>query len=218
MDRIAVFARRPLEDRVKTRLSPALPARLAVALYNGMLRDALDAAEACGADERWLFWAEPVGPSFAPRQWRESIQPEGDLGARLEHAFDTLFTPRSRAVIMGADCPRLDSARIHAAFAALDRADVVLGPATDGGYTLIGLAAPAPGLFQGVKWSTDAVLAQTLASARDLGLKIETLPPLDDLDTPNDLARLVAALAFAPAAVAPNTRRALTSMGLLPPR
>jgi rSAM/selenodomain-associated transferase 1 len=218
MDRIAVFARRPLEGRVKTRLSPALPARLAVALYNGMLRDALDAAEACGADEQWLFWAESVGPSFAPRRWRESIQPEGDLGARLEHAFDTMFTPRSRAVIIGADCPRLDSARLHAAFAALNRAEVVLGPATDGGYTLIGLREPAPGLFHGVDWSTGAVLAQTLAKARGLGLRIEVLPPLDDIDTPDDLARLVATLAFAPPAVAPNTSRALASMGLLPPR
>lgn len=216
MDRIAVFARRPLEGRVKTRLSPALPTRLAVALYNGMLRDSLNAAEKCGADERWLFWAEPVGPSFAPRGWHENFQPEGDLGARLEHAFDSLFTPRSRAVIMGVDCPRLDSARLHAAFAALDHADVVLGPATDGGYTLIGLSAPAPGLFRGVKWSTDAVLAQTLAIARDLKLRVETLPPLEDIDTPDDLARLVAALAFAP--VAPNTSRALASMGLLPPR
>jgi len=218
MDRIAVFARRPLEGRVKTRLTPALSPRLAVALYQGMLRDALNAAETCGADERWLFWAEATGPSFAPRGWREAIQSDGDLGERLEHAFDTMLTPHSRAVIIGADCPLLDGAKLWKAFAALDRVDVVLGPATDGGYTLIGLRKPAPDLFRGVDWSTDAVLAQTLAGARTLGLRVETLAALDDLDTPDDLARLVATLAFAPASIAPNTWRALLSMGLLPPR
>jgi rSAM/selenodomain-associated transferase 1 len=216
MDRIAVFARRPFEGRVKTRLSPALPPRLAVALYQGMLRDALDAAEACGADDRWLFWAEATGPNFAPRRWNENTQPEGDLGARLEHAFAALFAPRSRVVITGADCPLLDSAQLHAAFAALDRADVVIGPANDGGYTLIGLREPRPELFRGVDWGTDAVLSQTRARAELLGLRVETLASLDDLDTPGDLARLVARLAFAPGAIAPNTWRALSSMGLLP--
>src|SRR6476646_6135169 len=103
MDRIAVFARRPIEGRVKTRLSPALPAQLAVALYQGMLRDALDAAEACGADDLWLFWAEATGPNFAPRRWHESFQPEGDLGTRIEQAFGSLFAPHSRVVITGAD-------------------------------------------------------------------------------------------------------------------
>jgi rSAM/selenodomain-associated transferase 1 len=218
MDRIAVFARRPLEGRVKTRLSPALPPYLAVSLYQGMLRDALNAAETCGADERWLFWAEPTGPSFAPRGWKEAIQSDGDLGERLESAFDSLLTPRSRALIIGADCPQLDGAKLWKAFRALDRVDVVLGPATDGGYTLIGLREPAPGLFRGVEWSTGTVLAQTIACARDLRLRIETLAALDDLDTPDDLARLVATLAFAPASIAPNTWRALLSMGLLPPR
>ena len=93
-------------------------------------------------------------------------QARGDLGARLESAFAAAFADGATAVLaMGTDCPGLTTDRLRAALAALAASDLVLGPATDGGYYLIGLARPAPELFAGVPWGTERVLAATLARA-----------------------------------------------------
>jgi glycosyltransferase A (GT-A) superfamily protein (DUF2064 family) len=145
-----------------------------------------------------------------------------DLGARLEHATGELLSPRgARVLVMGADCPDLDAVRIAAAFAALERAELVLGPARDGGYYLIGLARSAAALFRGIDWGTPRVLAQTRERARALDLSLTELEPLDDLDTPADLARWAARAAVggaaggATAVGAPRTQAALRAIGLL---
>jgi rSAM/selenodomain-associated transferase 1 len=216
MNHIAVFARWPEPGRVKTRLSPALPPALACELHRAMLGDALAAAAAARAESRALVWADapaersafPAPPGFEVRDQRGD-----DLGARLEHAFAGMLRgPDDRAVILGADCPDLDAARIGQAFEALAARDLVLGPASDGGYYLIGLRRPAPGLFRNVAWSTPAVLAQTLERAGDLGLLVAQLAPLDDLDTPADLVRWLARRE----AQGTRTEAALRAFGLHP--
>lgn len=220
MRHILVFARRPVPGRVKTRLSPALPADLACALYRGMLRDALDAAAGCAAGERRLYWDEPDGGAEppVPAGIEPRVQSGADLGARLANAFaEALGAPGDRAVAIGADCPGLAPGRLEAAFAGLEGHDLVVGPAGDGGYYLLGLARRSPGLFAGVEWSTPRVLDQTLARARDAGLTVRTLGRLDDLDTPADLARWLAAATVTPPAHARHTLAALRGMGLLPP-
>ncbi|MBI5711094.1 MAG: TIGR04282 family arsenosugar biosynthesis glycosyltransferase [Candidatus Eisenbacteria bacterium] len=220
MRRILVFARRPAPGRVKTRLSPALPADLACALYRGMLRDALDAAAGCAAGERLLYWDEPGGDEElpVPAGLAQRVQSGADLGERLTSAFAAaLSAPGDRAVAIGADCPGLAADRLEAAFAGLQAHDAVLGPTGDGGYYLVGLARAAPALFAGVEWSTPRVLEQTLERARAAGLTMRTLGRLDDLDTPAGLARWVAGAAVAPPAHARHTLAALRGMGLLPP-
>jgi len=220
MMHVAVFARWPEPGRVKTRLSPALPAALACDLHRAMLGDALAAALAARADARTLHWGDaPAGRSgvAVPDAFEVREQRGPDLGARLEHAFaEHLRAPGARAVIVGADCPQLDAATIDRALERLADHDLVLGPALDGGFTLIGLARPAPGLFRGVAWSTAAVLAQTLERAAALGLSNALLDPLADLDTPADLVRWMSRTCVAGSAAAPRTRAALAAMGLMP--
>ena len=119
--------------------------------------------------------------------------------------------------MIGADCPDLDAGLIERAFEALARADLVLGPARDGGYYLIGLARPAPALFRGMPWGTAGVLGETWARAHAAGLRAALLEPLDDLDTPADLVRWLGRAARGRAAATPATTRALRAIGLLIP-
>ena len=216
MRRLAVFARPPVPGRVKTRLSPALPPALACRLYEAMLADALAAARHASADERVLYWAEATELA-APAGFRVRIQSGEDLGERLEAAFGELLAGGAHAVILGADCPRLDAARLDAAFAALEEHDVALGAADDGGYDLMGLARPAPRLLRDIPWSTARVREVTLERAREAGLNVATLPPLEDLDTPADLARWIASAATDPALPPLVTVNALRALSLLPP-
>lgn len=215
--RIAVFARRPEPGSVKTRLTPALPAELASQLYAAMLEDTLDVVRAARADERSVYWAGMPGDERSPKGFFWHAQKGATLGDRLADAFDTLLVGGAHAVVVGSDCPTLSAALIEQAFAALRESDVVLGPAGDGGYWLIGLAKPAPSLFDGVPWSTDTVFSETLARAAEAGLSVRTLALRDDLDTPEDLARLVATAALGGTdAAGPKLRAALAAMKLLP--
>ena len=220
MNRLAVFARWPIPGSVKSRLSPALPADLACRLHRAMLEDTLAACEGAGAGERFLYWAD------APTDHGGFPDPEGVivreqygrvLGERLGHAFAGLLAgPGHRAIVVGADCPELESAAIRQAFDALATSDLAVGPASDGGYYLLGLRRAAPALFEGIAWSTDRVLEQTLERASDAGLTTALLPRLADLDTPDDLVRYVAQRALRAGAAGRHTQAALREMGLLP--
>jgi len=212
-----VFARPPEAGKVKSRLSPALPARLAFDLYRGMLADAL-AVSARAAEERFVYWAESplAGAMEATAEFGVREQHGADLGARLEHAFAELLPgPADRAVVIGADCPELDAREIAVAFERLDSHDVVLGPTRDGGYYLIGLRRVAPALFKEIAWGGDQVLRQTSERAAAAHLRVGLLASLEDVDTPADLVRLVARLATGGHG-APHTRAALRALGLLP--
>jgi rSAM/selenodomain-associated transferase 1 len=217
MDRVALFARRPVPGRVKTRLSPALPAALACDLHAAMLADALAAIRSSVAQERYLYWAEPdagTAEASPPDGFGVRIQAGTELGERLERAFSDLLGDSGRAVIVGADCPELDAGALNAALADLASADLVLGPTSDGGYYLVGLARRAPELFRDIDWSTDRVFAQTLERSRALGLVTRILPPRDDVDTPADLARWIGRLAARAAPPDSRAFRSLVRMGL----
>lgn len=217
----AVFARPPVPGRVKTRLSPALPAALACDLSRAMLEDTLEAALAADLDRRFIFWADPldanagfeIPPGFEPR-----LQQGDGLGERIEHAFGALLEgSRARAIVIGSDCPELRAPRINEAVRALETHDLVLGPTEDGGYYLIGLSRPAPALFRELAWSTGSVFEQTRARAKGAGLSIAVLPALADLDTPADLAALVArTLVTDRDGLGRHTRDAMIAMSLLP--
>ena len=218
--RIAVFARPPVAGRVKTRLAPALTESLACSLYRACLADALDAARRARAEERRIYWADPPSPATEGVDragFDGRVQRGDDLGARLDAAFaELLVAPEDRALVLGADCPALDGERIDRALDALERADAAFGPARDGGYYLVALRGRPRDLFAGVAWSTARVLDQTLSRARATGLRVELLDPLDDLDTPEDLVRLIARCAAPPPGFAAHTVDALRAMGLAP--
>ena len=191
---LLVFARVPALGRVKSRLAAGVGQPAALAVYRELLAITNTAIVAAGVPATvWL--ADTAGPEPSAAETAEwathaaRCQPEGDLGARMITAFAAAFTAGARRVaIIGTDCPGLRAGHLTEAFAALDTADVVLGPATDGGYYLLGLRRPQPELFANKAWSTASVLADTVADARRLGLRVALLPELRDVDTADDLA------------------------------
>ncbi len=211
-----MFARPPVAGRVKTRLSPALPAAHTARLYAALLADTLAAAAAAPAARRVVYWREPPGDQAAPPAGFESrVQVGDDLGARLASAARELLAGGHRAMLVGSDCPGLTPESLAGAAAALETDECVIGAAADGGYWLIGLGREAPELFEGIDWSTDRVLRQTLARAADRGLSVTELPALADLDTPDDLARLIGRLAAGePEACGPRLLEALRALSL----
>jgi len=113
-----------------------------------------------------------------------------DLGRRMDSAFSDQFSGGSTAVVLiGVDCPELTVPLLTDAFTALTRVDVVLGPAADGGYYLIGLCRRIPALFQEISWGTDRVFSQTMKIIDELGLRCFELQTLHDVDRPDDMLR-----------------------------
>ncbi|RTQ52393.1 glycosyltransferase [Hymenobacter gummosus] len=188
-EHLLIFARYPELGKVKTRLAAGLGAAAALEAYEQLLAHT-EAAVAPLAAARTL-WLAAVPPAGAAPLWpgtAQQLQPTAaDLGQRIAHAFDAAFASGARrVVIIGTDCPGLSTAILEAAFRALHEHDVVLGPAADGGYYLLGLQQPQPTLFAGLQWSTDSVLRDTLALAARQGLTVAQLPTLRDVDTAED--------------------------------
>ncbi|WP_310393185.1 TIGR04282 family arsenosugar biosynthesis glycosyltransferase [Hymenobacter sp.] len=197
---LLVFARVPALGRVKSRLAAGIGDAAALAVYNELLGITRAAVEQAGVPATvWLADAPGPAPAAAEAaQWPGMAvrgQPAGDLGQRMAAAFAAAFAAGAgRVVIIGTDCPGLRAAHLTAAFARLRAHDVVLGPATDGGYYLLGLRQLRPELFEHKAWSTASVLADTLADARRLGCRVALLPELRDVDTAADLAAWRAAI------------------------
>ncbi len=195
MDYLALFSRYPQAGHTKTRLIPALGPEGAAQVQRQMTEHILTQARALQAQQPCTLEVLFTGGNTGQMQaWlgAVSLQPQsaGDLGARLTHAFAQAFQRGyTRAVAIGSDCPDLDAPRLQQAFAALATHDAVIGPALDGGYYLIGLSRPIPELFQQIDWGTERVLHQTLAQAQIWGVAIAQLPPLGDVDCPEDLPR-----------------------------
>jgi rSAM/selenodomain-associated transferase 1 len=215
--RLLLFTKPAREGRVKTRLIGDLTASEAAGLHAAFLADLLERMGE-GDFELRLAWAldsgeeMPAGPVAGVRQRGE------DLGERLYLALAEAAAEVPSVAAVGSDHPTLALELVHRAFERIEAgADVVLGPAEDGGYYLIVLRAAAvvPRLFEGVAWSTGSVLATTLDRCRELDFIVELLPAAADVDTPEDLRRLAARLAVSDLDC-PRTRSLLASLGRLP--
>ena len=194
---VIVFAKAPRPGHAKTRLIAALGAEGAAALAERLMHAAL--AHALAADVgpvELCVTPDRTHPAFAAAAEGGRValtdQGDGDLGERMARAFDRVLATHDHALLIGTDAPLLDAPYLRAAAAALDEADAVFGPAADGGYTLVGLRRPAPGLFAGMRWSHDQVMAQTRDRLAGLGLRHIELPVLHDVDEPADLAHVPA--------------------------
>jgi hypothetical protein len=193
-----VFAKAPVLGAVKTRLVPALAPEQARRVHVAALTDTVERAARSRAAslEIWLAGAADAVAQVSAILPGRSVRSQagGDLGERLVDAFTRTFADGcERAVVLGSDHPTLPVARIAGAFAALDAADVVLGPSDDGGYYAVGLAAQAwpraRGLFLHIPWSSARVLETTLERARTAHLAVTLLETWYDLDRPDDLER-----------------------------
>ncbi len=188
--RLVIFTRYPEPGKVKTRLIPALGPEGAQRLHREMAELSLRQAFKAGVDieiyfaggnqqlmENWL------GPGLHYRS-----QAGDTLGEKLYNASEDAFSEGiGRVVIIGTDCPGLTEKHINQAFYLLDTADLVLGPALDGGYYLLGLRRACGPLFEGINWGSDQVCRQTLNAARRENLTTELLEELADVDRPEDL-------------------------------
>ncbi len=207
---LAVFARHPVPGQVKTRLLPALSPEQSAACYEAMLRDILDQHLAdLPKDTDRALWYTPAeaGAWFereAPSAYRLLPQRGPHLAARMAALFRTHAAEGyTRIVLRGSDSPTLPLERIHEAFRALEEADLVLCPDRDGGYNAIGLREPQDALFE-VELGRASVLEQTLAVAKERGLRAALLAAHHDVDTPEDLERLRSEVSEA---LTPRTRR-----------
>lgn len=193
---LVVLTKAPVRGLVKTRLAAAIGPDAALAVHERLVAHTLtEVARACErlAPIDAVVRVTPDEATESARRWvpsaiRVAPQGDGDLGARIGRAMEAAFAAgASRVVSIGIDCPDLTSEHLALAFDALERSDVVLGPAKDGGYWLIGARARAPALFADVPWSTPDVLALTRRRAREAGWSLAELKTLSDVDTPADL-------------------------------
>jgi rSAM/selenodomain-associated transferase 1 len=192
--RLCIFARAPVLHKVKTRLASSIGAQAALAAHEELVSLALSQmAKVPGlASELWI-----AGPTDHPTvvQWSEGwqlpivAQQGDDLGARMSHALQRCLDEGAQGLVVGTDCPAITSGYVQRAARSLNSHDLVLGPAEDGGYGLIGLRKPAPALFEDIHWGTDTVLRETLDRALRVGLSYELLPTIWDVDTAADWDR-----------------------------
>jgi hypothetical protein len=212
---LLLFTKPARPGKVKTRLIPKLGAERAAALHEALLEDLL-ARLAGGCFDLRVAWALAPGEAL-PGRFADEVRQQGEgLGERLYGALAAAALEHRALAAIGSDHPELGAAHVEAAFARLAAgAEVVLGPAQDGGYYLIALAPGAVRreLFEGVPWSTSGVLAATLERCRQLGLRCELLGEGWDVDRPEDLDRLEHALAEG-RLEGPVTRRLLASWRL----
>ncbi len=196
---LIIFAKYPEPGKVKTRLTPAISTEEASKFHRAIAADIITAHSDDPAFDTIVFFSPPERrDDFA--DWlgsgtRLEAQEGADLGEREHNAFTRVLGPDARfgyerAVLIGTDCPVLDNKGIEHAFNLLDHHDVAIGPAEDGGYYLMGLTSPRPGLFGGIDWGTSEVLEKTMQAAIKAKLDIAMLTELYDVDTIEDLSRL----------------------------
>ena len=197
---LLIFSKYPLAGKAKTRLIPAIGAEVAAQLHRQLAEAAISTARSwkqislekvnritvhyTGAGEKdFRCW---LGSDLDYQE-----QPASDLGQRMSAAFESAFKCGiEHAIGIGTDVPTLTAAILQQADKNLEDHDLVLGPAADGGYYLIGMNSLHPELFADIEWGTERVYGQTLAICTRLNLKIAELPVLHDIDRPEDLGVL----------------------------
>lgn len=186
MNELIVFAKAPRAGQVKTRLGREIGDAEACVAYRELLTELGASMHSIG---KGVVQFSPgdgqadLAPFFPPH-WKFLAQSEGDLGARMLNALEQAFERgATRAAIIGSDCPYVTSADIEEAWRRLDHADAVFGPAEDGGYWLVGARRLHRDMFRDIAWGASVVLQQNVERCAQLGLSVELLRTLHDVDT-----------------------------------
>ena len=186
---VLVFQRNEVLGKVKTRLAAGVGEEQAMEIYRYLLNKTYLALKEITVPVTTYF-SEFIPENPIHSAENKQVQVGGDLGERMRNAFVAhLESGMEKVVLIGTDCPSLEGIHLVQAFEALEHSDLVLGPARDGGYYLIGMKRRADFLFEGITWSSELVLSQTLILAVEQGLRSSLLPILEDIDSLEDWER-----------------------------
>lgn len=201
---LLIFVKYPEPGRVKTRLAATIGAELAAQLYHEFIRCTFEIARQLDVAARFVTFtpaeSEQDLKKLFPGPWQWFAQADStDLGVRIQRAIRHVQQQNySRVLTIGTDSPTLPIGHLKQAMTALESHDLVLGPATDGGYYLIGLKSAPKELFAGIDWSTDRVFQQTLERAAQLEMSEQQLPAWYDVDDLATLQQFCAESSLAP--------------------
>ncbi|MET3114197.1 rSAM/selenodomain-associated transferase 1 [Pedobacter sp. CG_S7] len=190
---ILIFVKNAVKGKVKTRLAATLGDDVAFDIYQQLLKHTENCTDSLVTD-KIVFYSDYLEAVdiWNNGTYHKQTQVGSDLGERMHNAFEYAFANGYKQVaIIGSDCFEINAAIIEKAFVQLGHSDVVLGPALDGGYYLLGLKSPCHEIFQDIQWSTDQVLIQTMQVCHKLGLKTTQLQELSDIDNEADLKKWI---------------------------
>lgn len=189
---LIIFAKNPILGQVKTRLAATVGNDTALSVYRQLLAHTVSVTSYLPVEKIICYGTSIEEQDIWTNEiYNKQVQHGDDLGERMKHAFDYAFERGNNEVtIIGADCLEISSAIIMNAFAWLKEYDIVIGPASDGGYYLLAMKQMHEQLFKKISWSTDKVLQQTLAICDAQNLTVHLLPELSDIDTEKDLQKI----------------------------
>jgi rSAM/selenodomain-associated transferase 1 len=186
---LMLFVRNPELGKVKTRLAASVGPEVALDIYLHLLQHTRSVTQQLLVD-KVVYYSERVEEQdmWPNEHYQKKVQPAGDLGEKMAAAFEAAFAEGyTSVVIIGSDCQQLTPEIISRAFEELKTREVVIGPALDGGYYLLGMKHPHPELFQNKRWSTEHVFPDTLHDIERQHLSHTLLPALSDVDYLEDL-------------------------------
>ena len=186
---LLIFAKNIQYGKVKTRLASTIGNEQALFVYQKLIEHTIAITKKINAD-KIVYYSNSIveKDEWENNIYQKKLQSGNNLGERMKNAFKSSFTAGyQKVIIIGTDCFELNEGLISIAFERLNDDDIVLGPAKDGGYYLLGMKKFYPSLFENIEWSSEKVLKQTLTSAMRLNLSVFLLPQLSDIDREADL-------------------------------
>jgi len=184
---LIIFVRNPLLGKVKTRIAATIGDENALVIYKHLLQHTKNITESLPVT-KFVFYADEVTTNDLWNGYEKWLQSGTDLGERMSNAFESLFKKGfTKIVIIGSDCLELDEKMILDAFLKLNEYEIVIGPATDGGYYLLGMKSPFKNLFENITWSSNSVFNETIKQIEKRNLTLFLLPILNDVDEEKDI-------------------------------
>jgi len=187
-NKLIIFVKNEEVGKVKTRLAESIGDRKALQVYQGLVKHTHSVTLPLKVNkEVWYSIEVEHDDVWSKGHFKKKVQMGSDLGHKMAYAFEDAFqNGATKVAIIGSDNAEITSDVLEKAFIKLDETDIVIGPAKDGGYYLLGMNRYHPQLFEGVEWSTEEVLQTTINIIEQLGLTYTKLKPLNDVDTIED--------------------------------
>ncbi|MBK6700597.1 MAG: TIGR04282 family arsenosugar biosynthesis glycosyltransferase [Saprospiraceae bacterium] len=188
---LIIFIRNPFLGKVKTRLAHSLGAEQALTIYTKLLKITREQSILVNA-QCYLYYSDHIEQdAWSENTFIKRVQFGEDLGARMANAFNEVLQTHSKAIIIGSDCPYITGQIIDHSFHLLSNNDVILGPAKDGGYYLLGMKSTSPSLFVSMPWSETNLYEKTIEKLNQLNYTYTSLIKMEDIDTEEEWNRYV---------------------------